>query len=154
MIEIRRIVKEDIKDLKEVLDTIELFPSAMLEDMISGYFNNSDTKEIWFTALQDNKPFSIGYCAPEQLTEGTFNLYAIGVRSDCQGRGIGSQMMAYIEQELMQNGHRILIVETSGAAEFQLTRQFYEKLNYAKEAVIRDFWSEGDDKVIYWKKLN
>ena len=47
-----------------------------------------------------------------------------------------------------------MIVETSGADEFRLTRKFYENLNYHKEATIRDFWSEGDDKVIYWKKLN
>ena len=154
MSEIRRVVKADIEALKEVLNTIELFPASMLDDMISDYFNNPETQDIWFTAIQDGKPISIGYCAPETLTEGTFNLYAIGIRSDIQGKGIGRQMMAYIEEELAKSGHRILIVETSGSPDFQLTRQFYEKLNYTKEAVIRDFWSEGDDKVIYWKKLN
>ena len=55
---------------------------------------------------------------------------------------------------LQQQGARILIVDTSGADNFQLTRQFYENLNYTKEAVIRDFWEEGDDKVVFWKKLN
>ncbi|MBK6785246.1 MAG: hypothetical protein IPG79_16975 [Saprospiraceae bacterium] len=47
-----------------------------------------------------------------------------------------------------------MIVDTSGTDDFRLTRNFYEKLGYNKEAVIRDFWKEGDDKVIYWKKLN
>ncbi len=153
MNKIRKVVKSDINALKEVLDSIDLFPSEMLEDMISDYFTNADSEDIWFTAIENEKPISIAYCAPEKLTQGTFNLYAIGVRSDIQGKGIGRQMMTYIEHHLKQNQQRILIVETSGTQDFQLTRKFYENLNYTKEAVIRDFWDEGDDKVIYWKKL-
>ena len=151
---IRKIIKEDLGYLKTVLDSIELFPSDMLEEMSSDYFENPDTQDIWFTATENDEPVAIAYCAPEQLTEGTFNLYAIGVKSDIQGKGVGSKMMRYLEDQLKVQGHRILIVETSGTGAFQLTRKFYENLNYSKEAVIRDFWKEGDDKVIYWKKFN
>lgn len=151
---IRKIQKEDLNHLKSVLDSIELFPSEMLEDMIADYFENQETQDIWFTATNDDIPISIGYCAPEKLTEGTFNLYAIGVQSDFQGKGIGHKMMTYLEDQLKGQGHRILIVETSGLDEFQGTRKFYESLQYNKEAVIRDFWKDGDDKVVYWKKLN
>lgn len=150
---IRKVINKDIPALKSILDTIELFPSEILEDMMSDYLNNFDSAEIWFTATENDSPISIAYCAPEKLTEGTFNLYAIGVRKDIQGKGIGTKMMAYLEEELKAKGHRILIVETSGTADFKQTRQFYENLNYTKEAVLRDFWAEGDDKVIYWKKL-
>lgn len=153
MREIRKVINSDLASLKEVLDSIELFPSEMLDDMIADYFSNPESGEIWFTAIENGQAISIGYCAPEKLTEGTFNLYAIGVRNDHQGKGIGGQMMTYIENQLIEGGHRILIVETSGKEEFQLTRKFYEDLTYTKEAVIRDFWEEGDDKVIYWKKL-
>jgi ribosomal protein S18 acetylase RimI-like enzyme len=151
---IRKVIKSDIKILKEILDSIELFPSEMLDDMIFDYFNNPQSQDIWFTCIDNNTPISIGYCAPEKLTVGTFNLYAIGVRSDIQGKGIGRKMMAFIESYLIQEGHRVLIVETSGTDAFQSTRQFYENLNYTKEAVIRDFWEEGDDKIVYWKKLS
>lgn len=151
---IRKVKKDDLQYLKDVLDSIELFPSEILEDMISDFFNNPETEEIWFTATENEMPISIGYCAPEKLTEGTYNLYAIGVRSDIQGKGIGRTMMKYLEEELKKKGHRILIVETSGTDDFELTRKFYENLGYSKEAVIRDFWKDGDDKVIYWKKLN
>lgn len=150
---IRKIGKNDIHHLKGVLDSIELFPSEILEDMISDFFNNPETNEIWFTATDNDVPISIGYCAPEKLTEGTFNLYAIGVKADIQGKGIGNKMMKYLEEQLIQQGERILIVETSGTADFKLTRKFYENLDYTKEATIRDFWNEGDDKVIFWKKL-
>jgi len=154
MNEIRKVVKQDGAALKEVLNSIELFPAEMLDDMISDYFNNPKSQDIWFTATQNDQPIAIGYCAPEKLTEGTYNLFAIGVRNDIQGKGIGKKMMAYLEDQLKQNGNRILIVETSGTDDFKLTRKFYENLNYTKEAVIRDFWANGDDKVIYWKKLN
>ena len=145
--------ESDIPALKQVLDTIELFPSEMLDDLIADYLNNPASEEIWFTETDNENPISIGYCAPEKLTEGTYNLYAIGVRSDIQSKGTGSRMMNFIENHLKENGQRILIVDTSGTDEFKLTRAFYEKLDYRKEAVIRDFWNEGDDKVIYWKKL-
>ena len=150
---IRSVKREDINHLKGVLDSIDLFPSEILEDMIADFFDNPDTQNIWLTATENNIPISIGFCAPEQLTEGTYNLYAIGVKSDQQGKGIGGKMMAYLEATLKEMQARILIVETSGSEELRLTRKFYEDLNYNKEAVIRDFWAEGEDKVIYWKKL-
>lgn len=154
MNEIRMIVKSDIPDLKKILDTIELFPSELLDEMIADYINKHETEEIWFTETENNKPISIGYCGPEKLTEGTYNLYAIGVRNDIQLKGTGSRMMSFIENHLKKIGKRILIVDTSSTDDFKLTRKFYEKLGYNKEAVIRDFWKEGDDKVIYWKRLN
>ncbi len=150
---IRPIIEADIPYLKEVLDSIELFPAEILEDMISDYFTNPDNEELWFTAIDIDIPISLGYCAPEKLTDGTFNLYAIGVKNNLQGKGIGKLMMTYIEEELRLRGHRILIVETSSLDEFELTRKFYENLSYSKEAIIRDFWKEGDDKVIYVKRL-
>lgn len=152
--EIRKVEKSDIAGLKEVLDSSELFPSEMLEDMISDYLENPESEEIWFTMVKDKETLALGYCAPEKLTEGTYNLYAIAVRKGLQGKGVGSEMMAYIEERLRSMGHRILIVDTSGTAEFESTRKFYLKLGYTLEATIRDFWAEGDDKVVFWKRLN
>ncbi len=151
--EIRKVLKGDMEGLKTVLNSIELFPAEMLDELILDYFENPETEDIWFTALQNNTPVAIGYCAPEKLTDGTYNLYAIGVQEDLQGKGIGGEMMTFIENYLKHAHHRILIVETSGTAEFELTREFYSKRNYTKEATIRDFWKEGDDKVVFWKKL-
>jgi len=150
---IRKVIKQDITALKEVLDSSELFPSEMLDDMIADYFENPDTQDIWFTYVEDEKPLSIGYCAPEKLTEGTYNLYAIAVNKELQGKGVGQKMMNYIESLLQEQGHRILIVETSSDAAFESTKTFYLKCGYGQEATIRDFWQEGEDKVIFWKKL-
>jgi len=150
---IRAAKAADVEALKEVLNTIELFPAEYLEDMMSDYLTNPETEDIWFTTTENDKPISLGYCAPEKFTEGTFNLYAIGVKKEKQGKGLGGKMMQYLENQLKTAGHRVLIVETSSAPELKLTREFYPKQAYKQVAVLPDFWSEGEDKVIFWKKL-
>ena len=150
---IRLIEKQDVSGLKTVLDNCELFPSEYLDDMIADYLSNPETDHIWFTAENDTQIVSIAYCAPMTFTNGTYNLYAIGVHSDYQGKGIGKKMMTYIENKLKSEGHRILIVETSSSDALALTREFYTKCNYRIEATISDFWDKGDDKVVFWKQL-
>ncbi len=151
--QIRKVEKADIPELKKVLDSSELFPSYLLDDMISDYLNNESSTDIWFTATEQGQPISIGYCAPERLTEGTHNLYAIAVYKAYQGKGIGKKMMEYIENLLRENGNRILIVETSGLPEYDLTRKIYRQCNYVKQAVIPEFYKAGEDKIVFWKKL-
>ncbi|MEM9829030.1 MAG: N-acetyltransferase [Bacteroidota bacterium] len=151
---IREVKPTDLDALKAVVDSSELFPSNLLDGIIADYFNNPLSEDIWLTKDEGNMPVAVAYCAPEKMTEGTYNLYLIAVHKDYQGWGIGAEIMRYIEERLRKNGQRILIVETSGLPEFELTRKFYDKCGYAREAIIRDFYQEGEDKVVFWKKLN
>ncbi|MFT4535104.1 MAG: ribosomal protein S18 acetylase RimI-like enzyme [Saprospiraceae bacterium] len=150
---IRPIIKSDILGLKSVLDNCELFPADYLDEMIVDYLENPNTDHLWFTVAEEGKVLSIAYCAPMKFTNGTYNLYAIGVHNDYQGKGIGKKMMVYLEKELKSAGHRILIVETSSTDNLALTREFYNRCGYRKEASIHNFWDDGDDKVVFWKKL-
>jgi ribosomal protein S18 acetylase RimI-like enzyme len=150
---IRPVTKSDIDGLKKVVDSSALFPSEYLDEMISDYFNNPETQEIWFTYIDNDIQVAIGYCVPEKLTDGTYNLLALGVSQDFQRKGIASQMMNYIEQQLKQKDGRILIVETSSDDAQIGARQFYHKIGYTQAAVIKDFWKDGEDKIVFWKKL-
>jgi ribosomal protein S18 acetylase RimI-like enzyme len=154
MASIRTIEEQDLIHLKAVIDSNGLFPSDLLDDMTNDYFSNEATTDIWLTKEIDNVPIAVAYCAPERMTEGAFNLYLIAVDKNLQGKGIGADIMTYVENLLLETGGRILIVETSGLPEFELTRKFYDKLGYTREAVIREFYQEGEDKVVFWKKLN
>lgn len=150
---IRPVINTDVTHLKEVVDSSELFPSEYLDDMMTDYFQNPDTEEIWFTYDEIGMPVALGYCLPEKLTIGTYNLLALGVKKEFQGKGIAGEMMKYIEQQIKNKDGRILIVETSSNPAQLAANQFYAKMDYTREAVIRDFWNDGEDKIVFWKKL-
>ena len=151
---IRKAQPNDLVALRDVVETSGLFPAELLEDMMADYFSNPSSEDIWLTSEIEGKPVIVAYAAPERLTEGTYNLYLIAVHKAFQGRGVGAEMMAYIEEHLRQKGARILLVETSGLSEFERTRRFYDQCRYRRMAVIPEFYKKGEDKIIFWKNLN
>jgi len=150
---IRPIHTGDLEGLKEIIDLNELFPSELLDDMIQPYFEESSEGEFWITYERNGLPVAIAYYAPERMTSGTYNLYLIAIHPDFQGKGIGRDMLDFIENHLKDRGERILLVETSGLPEFEKTRDFYKKNNYHQESVVREFYAQGEDKIIFWKSL-
>ena len=111
------------------------------------------SEDIWYVGELGNEVVTFGFCEPERMTDGTWNLLAIGVEPAEQGRGHGARMIAHLERLLKERGQRILIVETMGTPELARTREFYLKNGYTEEARIREFYEPGADKVIYWKSV-
>jgi ribosomal protein S18 acetylase RimI-like enzyme len=150
---IRPVEKGDVEQIKEIAEATQLFPGYMLDDMIAPYFSRSKP-DIWFICESDGTPVGFGFCEPERMTDGTWNLLAIGVSPSYQSRGAGADMMAYLENRLREKGERVLIVETMGLLEFERTRAFYRNNGYEEEARIREFYEAGADKVVFWKRLS
>ncbi|MEQ8735739.1 MAG: GNAT family N-acetyltransferase [Rhodospirillaceae bacterium] len=149
---IRLAEMQDISDIKAITDAVDLFPSNMLDDMIAGYLDGSN-RDIWFVGVMDGKTVAFGFCEPERMTDGTWNLLAIGVLPAHQSAGLGKAMMQYLEDRLATEGQRVLLVETMGLPEFERTRAFYKKSGYTEEARIREFYEAGADKIVFWKHL-
>ncbi len=143
---------QDLDAIKAVIDATELFPSEYLDDMFSADSVPEKEQEFWLS-YDDHGVQAVTYCAPEPMTNGTWNLLLIAVHPDRHGEGIGQSMMTYVEATLKKRGVRVLLVETSGTAQFVRTRSFYEQLGYDKEACIRDYYDAGDDKVTFRKEL-
>ncbi len=87
------------------------------------------------------------------LTTGTYDLYWIAVDPTLHGRGIGSALLGAVLAAMRAAGGRLLLIETSSRADYANTRTFYERAGLTLEARIRDFYSPGDDRLIYAKRL-
>lgn len=143
---------DDIPALGQILDQTELFPSEMLKEMLMPALDGSHPA-LWLTAHLDGSAIGFSYTEPEMLAEGAWNMPAIAIAPDHQGKGHGADLVRATEAQLRQNAQRLLIVETSGLAAYAATRRFYDTAGYDQEARIRDFWADGDDKVIFRKRL-
>ena len=90
---------------------------------------------------------------PIACTQSSFDLYWIAVSQQYRGHGLGSELMKLAEQKIRELGGTRVYVETAGRAQYASTRKFYEKIGYQAEACLKDFYSPGDDKIIYFKNI-
>lgn len=153
MMTIRLTKYEDLPGLREVLEGTGLFPAEMLADLASGFLAGDESAGLWLSCESGGQAMGFCYAVPEALTDGTWNMLAIAVLPARQGEGCGCALVARLEAILRDQGQRVLIADTSGTEAFARTRAFYSANGYAEEARIRDFWAEGDDKVVFWKSL-
>jgi GNAT superfamily N-acetyltransferase len=90
---------------------------------------------------------------PIPCTVSSHNLYWIAVHPDYQGKGLGKALMREAEKLIRDAGGTRIYIDTSYKAQYEDTRAFYLSLGYELDALLRDFYSPGDDKVIYRKLL-
>lgn len=144
--------RHDLSAVASILDATGLFPSEMLANMAEPFLSGADS-HIWLTACEGHEVLGFAYCEPERMTDGTYNLLAIAVDPKRQSQGLGQLIVAAVEQAVTDSGGRVLLVETSSLAEYERTRSFYDQLGFSREAVIREFYAKGEDKLVFWKPL-
>ena len=153
---IRPCLQSDLPAVRAVIDATGLFPSEVLDNMISFEIQADGADELhefWLVHDDGDGAVAVAYSAPERMTAGTWNALLLAVRPDHQGKGIGAALMAHIETLLAAHGERVLLVETSGTADFERTRRFYAHIGYEREARIREYYDAGDDKIVFRKAL-
>lgn len=90
---------------------------------------------------------------PHPLTHGTFDLYWIATEQAMRGHGIGGALLERVVNDVRALGGRLLVVETSGRADYAPTRHFYETHRCSHAATVPDFYAPGDDLIIYVQRV-
>jgi ribosomal protein S18 acetylase RimI-like enzyme len=156
---IRKLLKEDRDVLKQILVETDHFNDEEIRvalELIDIYLNNLEQEDYMiYTYVTDDTKQVAGYICygKRPLTDGTYDLYWIAVDPGIHGRGIGSGLIGYMEDDLRKLGANLVLIETSGRPEYTGERKFYEKNGYNVQFVIKSFYRHGDDLVIYHKYL-
>lgn len=150
---IRPLTADDLPACKAVIDSTGLFPSDLLDDMTAPCLAGAAPDDLWLVAVENGLATGLVYCAPERMTDRTWNLLLIAVRQDRQTRGVGARLTRALEAALAERQGRVLLVETSSLPAFERTRAVYRRLGYREAARIPEFYAAGEDKVVFWKAL-
>lgn len=157
MTTIRATIPADTPILIELARGTEVFKPMeiqALREVLDDYHDHAHKQgHRAVTYVQDGQVLGFAYFAPTAMTDRTWHLWWIAVGRHTQARGIGGELLRYVEEEIRRADGRILLVETSGMPHYELTRRFYVKHQYEQDAVLHDFYSDGDDMVVYRKRL-
>jgi ribosomal protein S18 acetylase RimI-like enzyme len=104
-------------------------------------------------AVNDDRPTGYILYGSVPLTEGNFDIYWIATDPRAHGMGFGRQLLETAEDDMQQQGARLICLETSSKGSYERTRMFYVKAGYRQESVIADFYSPGDDRITYVKRI-
>jgi ribosomal protein S18 acetylase RimI-like enzyme len=127
----------------------------VIQELWTEFITKSEA-ESWYhfiAARRDGQVLGFACYGQRPLTQGTYDLYWIAVDKKHHRQGIGEILLSEAEKQVKARGGRLLIAETAGKSAFEPTRHFYLKTGYELEARIRDFYSPGDDLVIFTKHL-
>ncbi len=157
MISIRPMRAEDRKPVAELIEATGFFTTDEYDvamELVDIYLNNKAQRDYIIHVAEDGGQV-VGYVCygPTDCTVGTFDLYWIAVSPACQGKGIGKQLTAFTEREVALKGGRMIIIETSSLIKYKPTQEFYLRNGYVVEARVKDFYRDGDDRLIYTKRI-
>ena len=153
----QQIQPSDIEAIADLVESSGFFSDEELEIAIELAEEKLEIKEASsyrFLFAEDNHRV-LGYTCYGLVpaTSFSYDIYWIVVANDLQGRGLGKLLMAETEKLIGSSGGRQIYAETSSREQYKSTRIFYENCGYKKEAFLKDFYTEGDSKIIYSKAI-
>jgi ribosomal protein S18 acetylase RimI-like enzyme len=154
---IRPTTEADTPHLLELTEGTGVFKPHEIEalnEVLSDYHGGAqELGHIAVTYEDKGRILGYAYYAPAAMTDRTWYLYWIAVKRDIHAKGIGSKLLRHAEDDIRQRKGRVLFIETSSLPHYELTRKFYLKHGYEITGVLRDYYSDGDDMVVFRKKL-
>ncbi len=129
----------------EIETAIELIEERLAKGTRSGYY--------FLFAQQGERVIGYTCFGPIPCTRVSYDLYWIAVHQGLRGLNIGKSLLAKTEQLIAQMGGERIYIETSSRKLYDPTRSFYHRCGYREEAILKDFYAQSDDKVIYLKKI-
>ncbi|ODS42683.1 MAG: hypothetical protein MSIBF_05115 [Candidatus Altiarchaeales archaeon IMC4] len=148
--------EEKLPDIKKIAADSGVFSDCEVKDLVANirrYIRFPDGDELRTYAYLSGGDIAGFLSFGLGLGKKTYEIYWVCVSPKFQGRGVASELLRFAEGYIREKGGRRIFIETSSRQEYSPARQFYKKRGYESSAVVKDYFDEGDDKVVYSKKM-
>jgi ribosomal protein S18 acetylase RimI-like enzyme len=135
-VRVRAMRAEDVKPLAQTLGWPAYGINRRWEESLAGH------REL-FVADADERPVGAVSINEREEHPGLLHLFALDVAEPFRRRGIGTQMIAHVEDEARARSHSGVYLEVS--TDNVLARRLYERLGYAQDgAPFLNSWNVYD----------
>jgi ribosomal protein S18 acetylase RimI-like enzyme len=150
--------QEDLENVRRITESTKFFYEHEVDvavSLVDETLIKGDEAGYHFLFVEDDNQKTIGFTCFGEIpcTRQRYDIYWIVVDNEQRGKGIGKFILKETEKEIVRIGGEIAYLETSSQEKYHSTRSFYENLEYTKEAELKDFYANEDNKVIYAKRL-
>ncbi len=150
-------VLTDCDAVVSILDATGFFYPEEIDialELVNEKINNPEISSYQFIFAEYENTV-VGYICYGKipLTKAAYDVYWIAVNPNFQGMGIGYSLLSQAEEKIRMEGGKHFYIETSGRKLYEPTHAFYLKAGYSIIAVFKDFYADGDDKLVFYKKL-
>ena len=150
-------IPSDVDSIRNIVRSSEFFSTEEVEmavELLQENLSKGESSGYYFLLVEMNERV-VGYSCygPIPCTKESYDLYWIAVLHEFRGRGIGRDLLALTEEKIGKMGGKRIYLDTSSRDQYEPTRSFYRAGGYEEEANLKDFYSPGDDKLIYVKEL-
>ncbi|MDD8017770.1 MAG: GNAT family N-acetyltransferase [Bacteroidota bacterium] len=151
--------RNDVEQIRSLVIATDVFSKDEIDiavELLEIFINDPHQQDYEMFSCVEDEGRVLGYICigPTPATTATYDLYWIAVTPDVHGKGIGSQLLKFVESHLRQKNGTLLIAETSSTAKYDNTRMFYERRGFQKLAHIKEYYKPDDDLIIYGKYLS
>jgi ribosomal protein S18 acetylase RimI-like enzyme len=155
---VRSLLADDRAGLQSILISTGAFTEVEIDvamELIDIVLKDPCQRDYKIECLVDDLNRLMGYICygPVPMTENTFDLYWIAVAPESQGRGMGSKLLEVVEERVRILGGRMILADTSSIAAYEKTRYFYQRTGFQEVARIPDYYSPGNDRITYCKRI-
>ncbi len=126
-----------------------------LREVLHDYFTTTKALgHIAVTLEQNGEILGFAYYAPVAMTDRSWSLWWIAVKKHTQARGLGGRLLKHVEQDVTAKNCRLLLIDTSSLPNYTPTRNFYIKHHYEVGSEFKDFYADGDNLIVFRKRMN
>ena len=153
----QEIQSSDLSVILNIVQSSGFFSTAEVEmacELATDRLENGQQSSYQFL-FAENDGEVVGYTCYGLIpaTVASYDLYWIAVSETSRGKKMGKILLQKTEEIIRGMGGKRLYAETSSRAQYASTQKFYQNCGYIAEAVLKDFYTPGDSKIIYSKVL-
>jgi ribosomal protein S18 acetylase RimI-like enzyme len=157
-VELQSLIPDDREEISRLLRQGNVFNREEIRvalEVIDEALNGAGKKDYRVFCAFDNDRSLAGFICfgPIPMTEGCYDLYWLKVDEASSRKGVGGRLLGFMEEFLAAEGARRIYIETSSTAPYRAARSLYEKHGYQLVCSLKDFYREGDHKMIFMKEV-